>query len=67
MVSVQVQLEELERLRSEIPPDTPWLPILVIHIRSQVKTRQIQILKNCQKCKFWTFARTSTRDTPYDV
>ena len=35
-------LEQLERLRSEIPPAAPWLPILVIHIRSQVKTRQSQ-------------------------
>ena len=36
---------ELERLRSEIPPAAPWLPILVIHIRSQVKTRQSQSYK----------------------
>ena len=36
------QLEQLERLRSEIPPAAPWLPILVIHIRSQVKIRQSQ-------------------------
>ena len=26
-------------------PPAPWLPILVIHIRSQVKTRQIQSYK----------------------
>ena len=32
------QLEQLKRLRSEIPPAAPWLPILVIHIRYQVKT-----------------------------
>ena len=31
------KLEQLECLHSEIPPATPWLPILVIHIRSQVK------------------------------
>ena len=36
------QLEQLERLHSEIPPAAPWLPILVIHIRLQVKTRQNQ-------------------------
>ena len=36
------QLEQLERLRSEIPPTAPWLPILMIHITSQVKTRQSQ-------------------------
>ena len=41
----QTQLEQLERLRSEIPPTAPWLPILVIHIRSQVKTRQSQSYK----------------------
>ena len=35
-----MKLEQLERLRSEIPPAAPWLPILVIHIRHQVKTRQ---------------------------
>ena len=39
------ELEQLERLRSEIPPAAPWLPILVIHIRSQVKTRQSQSYK----------------------
>ena len=32
--------KQLERLRSEIPPTTTWLPIVVIHIRSQVKIRQ---------------------------
>ena len=39
------KLEQLECLRSEITPATPWLPILVIHIRSQVKTRQSQSYK----------------------
>ena len=39
------KLEQLERLRSEIPPAAPWLTILVIHIRSQVKTRQSQRYK----------------------
>ena len=34
------QLEQLERLRSEIPPAAPWLPILVIPIKSWVKTRR---------------------------
>ena len=50
----QRQLEQLECLCSEIPPAAPWLPILVIHIRSQVKTRQkskLQIFKNCPKYK----------------
>ena len=28
-----------------VPSAAPWLPILVIHIRSQVKTRQSQIYK----------------------
>ena len=39
----------------------------MIHIRSQVKTRQSQsykFLKNFQKSKFWNFARNLTRDTP---
>ena len=39
------ELEQLERLPSEIPPADPWLPILVIHIRSQAKTRQSQSYK----------------------
>ena len=39
------KLEQLERLHSEIPPAAPWLPILVIHIRSHVKTRQSQSYK----------------------
>ena len=39
------ELEQLEHLCSEIPPTVPWLPIPVIHIRSQVKTRQSQSYK----------------------
>ena len=41
----KIKKERLECLRSEIPPAAPWLPILVIHIRSQVKTRQSQSYK----------------------
>ena len=41
----QYKLEQLERLRSEIPPTAPWLLILVIHIRSQIKRRQSQSYK----------------------
>ena len=37
--------EKLERLLSEIPPTALWLPILVIHIRSQVKIRKSQSYK----------------------
>ena len=33
---ILLELEQLECLRSEIPPATPWLPILAIHIKSQV-------------------------------
>ena len=40
-----IQLEQLECLRSEISSAAPWLPIPVIHIRSQVKTRQSQSYK----------------------
>ena len=36
---------KLEPLHSEIPPTATWLPILLIHIRSQVKTRQSQSYK----------------------
>ena len=66
---LQVELKQLERLRSEIPPAAPWLPILVICIRSQVKKRQsqsykfkklpkIEIFKFCKKLymqhTFWS-------------
>ena len=34
-------------------PAAPWLPILVIHIRFQVKKRQ------SQSCKFWKIAKNS--------
>ena len=49
------ELEQLERLRSEIPPAAPWLPILVIHIRSQVKTTQSQSYKFLKITKTWNF------------
>ena len=68
--SGQYKLEQLERLCSEIPPTTTWLPIIVIHIRSQVKTRQSQkckFEKKCQKIQFWNFARNFTHDTPSEV
>ena len=50
---MEKQLEQLEHLHSEIPPAAPWLPILVIHIRSQVKTRQ------SQSYKFFKIAKNS--------
>ena len=66
-----VKLEQLERLRSEIPPPpppaAPWLHILGIHIKSQVKTRQSQSLKKMPKLKFWKFAINFARDTPSEV
>ena len=37
-----MKLEQLEHLHSEIPTTTPWLLILVIHTRPQVKTTQSQ-------------------------
>ena len=37
-----LKLEQLERLHSENTPAVPWLPILLIHIWSQVKTKQSQ-------------------------
>ena len=48
---VSFKLEQLECLHSEIPPISPppppppWLPILAIHIRSQVTTGQSQSYK----------------------
>ena len=41
----QYKLEQLERLRSENTPAAPWLPVLLIHIRSEVKTKQSQNYK----------------------
>ena len=52
----------IERLRSEIPPTMTWLPILVIHIRFQVKVTNF---KNCHI--FNSFARNFTRDKPSEV
>ena len=46
------QLEQLERLGSEIPPATLLWPILVIHIRPQIKKKtksKLQILKTLPK------------------
>ena len=39
------KLEQPERLRSEDTPAASWLPILLSHIRSQVKRRQRQSSK----------------------
>ena len=39
------KLEQLEHLRSEDTPAISWLPILLIHIGSQVKRRQSQSYK----------------------
>ena len=36
----QRQIQQLKHLRSENTPAAPWLPILVIHNRNQVKTRR---------------------------
>ena len=52
MIAIWI-LEQLEPLHSEIPPATSWLPILVIHIGSQVKTRQ------SQSYKFYNIAKNS--------
>ena len=53
--------------------DTPHRPMITHtsgshQIPSQNKTKsKLQILKNCQKFKFWNFARNFTRDTPSEV
>ena len=51
----EYKIEQLERLRSEIPYTATWLPILVIHIRSQVKTRQSQSYKLKNIAKYSNF------------
>ena len=58
-----MQLEQLERLRSEIPPPPPHpTPPQITHtsdshqVSSQNKTKsKLQILKNCQKFNSWNF------------
>ena len=63
----KIKLEQLEHLHSEIPPAAPWLPILVIHIRFQVKTRQSSSYKFKKIAKNLNFARNFTCDTPSEV
>ena len=47
------QLEQLERLFSEISPTAPWLPILVIHIRSkQEKVKDTDFKKIAKNSNF---------------
>ena len=48
---------QLERLGPETPPTATWLPILVTHIRSQVKTRQSQSYKRLPKVKILKFCK----------
>ena len=61
----KIKLEQLERLRSEIPATASWLPTVLssdsLQIPGQNKTKsKLQILKNWQKFKFWKFARNFT-------
>ena len=64
------KLEQLGRLRSEIPQHHP----MITHasdshqIPSQKKTKsKLQSLKICQKFKCLNFASNFTRDTPSEV
>ena len=57
------QLEQLERLRFEIPPVTLWLPILLIHIESQVKPRQSQSYKFEKLAKNFEILQKSSHAT----
>ena len=50
-----MKLEQLEHLHSEIPPTTPWLPILVIHITSQVKTKKVKVTNLKKNAKISNF------------
>ena len=54
---LQGKLEQLERLRSEDTPAASWLPLLLIHIGSQAKRKQLQI--QSQSYKFKEFAKIS--------
>ena len=50
------ELEQLECLRSDDSPRCPMIPIVLIHIGSQVKTKQ------SQSYKFKNIAKTSIFD-----
>ena len=50
-------LKQLERLCSEDTPAAPWLPILLIHIGSQVKTRQSYKFKEIAKTSIFLFLK----------
>ena len=62
-----VELEQLERLRSEDTPAASWLPILLSHIGSQVKWRQSQSYKFKEFAKISNFETNITRNTPSEV
>ena len=51
------QLEQLECLRSEIPPAAPWLPIIVIHIRSKQDKVKVANLKRLPTIKIFKFCK----------
>ena len=48
-----MKLEQLERLRSEIPPTAPWLPTVVIHIRS--KQHKVKVTNFKKNAKIYNF------------
>ena len=50
-----------------IPPATSLLPILLSHIKSQVKRRQSQSYKFKEYAKISNFETNITRDTPSEV
>ena len=60
------QLEQLDRLRSEDTPATPWLHMLMSHIGSQVK-KQSQSYKFKEFAKIKKFEIIFTCDTPSEV
>ena len=60
LTHIQIWLDKPECLRSEIPPAAPWLPLLLIHIRSQVKTRRqsYKFKKIAKNSNFWILQKT---------
>ena len=66
-VDTKCKLKQLERLRSKDTPAAPWLPVLLIHIRPQVKTRQNQSHKFKKFAKTSKFENNITRDAPSEV
>ena len=60
-------LEQLERLRSEDNPTTPWLPILLSHLGSKQDRVKATNLKKWPKVQFLEFCNKLPHATHSEV